>query len=172
MILLDATAFSLLVNPNSTLPTDPNTNAPVANISGRFSFLEAQIQKSNETILIPTPALAEVLVSLEDAAPLVIGKINSSARFKIVVFDTLAAVELAAMTREAIRLGNKKQGSIEPWQKVKYDRQIIAIARVNQVKRIYSDDIGVKYFAELIGLPVTQTWEMPLPPEDPQGGLF
>jgi hypothetical protein len=171
MVLLDATAFSFLVNPDAKTPNHPTTGRPVSDAGKRFQFLKAQIEKSGNTILIPTPALSEVLVSIGDAAPAVIELLNHSARFRIADFDQRAAVELAAMTREALRAGDKKAGSPEPWQKVKLDRQIIAIARVNQVERIYSDDGGIKRFAELIGLQVVQTWEMPLPPEDPQGAL-
>jgi hypothetical protein len=172
MVLLDATAFSLLVNPGAKAPDDPATGLAVSNAGKRFQFLKVQIEKSGNTLLIPTPALAEVLVSIGDAAPAVIELLNRSARFKIADFDQRAAVELAAMTREAIRIGDKKAGSLAPWQKVKIDRQIIAIARTNQVERIYSDDRGVKHFAELIGMQVVQTWEMPLPPEEPQGTLI
>lgn len=172
MILLDATAFSLLVNVDAKAPDDPATGLPVSDAGKRFKFLRSQIEKSGNTILIPTPALAEVLVSIEDAAPAVIDLLNRSARFRIADFDQRAAVELAAMTRDALRAGDKKQGSPESWQKVKIDRQIIAIARINQVDQIYSDDKGVKHFAELLGIKVVQTWEMPLPTEDVQGKLF
>ncbi|PHY12973.1 hypothetical protein CSW58_08955 [Caulobacter sp. B11] len=90
----------------------------------------------------------------------------------MVDFDTLAAIEVAAMTREAIRAGDKKAGSQAVWQKVKMDRQIIAIGRVMNVKTIYSDDTGVGTFAAMLGIPVVRTWEMPLPPQDAQAGLF
>lgn len=171
MVLLDATAFSLLVNPHAKVRNDPETGQPVTDAGKRFQFLKLQIEKSGNTILIPTPALAEVLVSIGDSAPAVIELLNRSARFRIADFDQRAAVELAAMTREALRVGDKKSGSTEPWQKVKLDRQIIAIARINQVEKIYSDDDGIKQFAALIGMEVIQTWEMPLPPEDAQGAL-
>jgi hypothetical protein len=172
MVLLDATAFSLMVNPNAKVPDDPKTGQPVSDASKRFQLLKLEIEKSSNTILIPTPALSEVLVSIGDAAPHVIELLNRSARFRIADFDQRAAVELAAMTRQAMRTGDKKSGSLEHWQKVKIDRQIIAIARINQVDKIYSDDRGLKHFAELLGMSVVQTWEMPLPAEDPQRGLF
>jgi hypothetical protein len=172
MVLLDATAFSLLVNPNANPPSDPATGRPMIDAGRRFQFLKSQIEKSGDTILIPTPALSEVLVSVGDAAAKVIEILNSSARFKIADFDQRAAVELAAMTREAMRTGDKKSGSQQPWQKVKLDRQIIAIARVNSVELIYSDDESIKSFATPIGMKVVQTWEMPLPPEELQGTLF
>jgi hypothetical protein len=43
---------------------------------------------------------------------------------------------------------------------------------VQGVQRIYSDDGGVAAFAEKVGIPVVQTWTLPLPPEDAQGSLF
>ena len=169
MILLDATAFSLMVNPDARPPNDPTTGLPVARVRERFRFLEAEAQRQRQTILIPTPALAEVLVGLGDAGPAVLDRIMRSSHFKIAEFDTRAAVEVAAMTREAIRAGDKRGGSSSDWQKVKIDRQIIAIARVQGAERVYSDDSGVASFAAAISIPVVQTWTMPLPPEDAQG---
>lgn len=172
MILLDATAFTLMVNPEAKPPIDPATGQPVARAKERFQFLEVEAQRQSETIVIPSPALAEVLVGLGDAGPAVLERVTRSACFKIAAFDTREAVEVAAMTRDAIRAGDKKDGSPSSWQKVKIDRQIIAIARVQGVQRIYSDDGGVAAFAEKVGIPVIQTWALPLPPEDPQQSLF
>ena len=172
MILLDATAFALLVNPNADAPSDPSSGQPVSLARERFAHLEAEAQRTGDTILIPTPALAEVLVGVGDAGPAVLERIGRSARFKIAEFDLMAAVELAAMTREALRAGDKKGGSSSPWQKVKIDRQIVAIARVRGVERIYSDDNGVAALAERIGMVVVRTWTMPLPPEEAQQDLL
>lgn len=172
MIVLDATAFMLLVHPDAKPPTDPQTGTAVTQVRERFEFLEQEIQQSGETILIPSPALAEVLVGLGDAGPAVIERLSRSARFKIADFDTMAAVELAMMTREAIRAGDKKGGSTAHWQKVKIDRQIIAIARTRGATKIYSDDEGLAKFASILGIEVVQSWLMPLPPVDPQQGLF
>ena len=41
------------------------------------------------------------------------------------------------MTRTAISRGDKKSGSRDTWAKVKYDRQIVAIARVLQAPWYY-----------------------------------
>ena len=172
MIVFDATAFMLMVHPDAKPPTGPQTGAPVSKVRERFTFLEQKIQRSGEKILIPAPALAEVLIGLEDDGPAVIERLSRSSWLKIAEFDTMAAVELAAMTREAIRAGDKKDGSASPWQKVKIDRQIIAIARSRSATTIYSDDEGVAKFASNVGIQVVQTWSMPLPPVDPQQGFF
>jgi predicted nucleic acid-binding protein len=172
LILLDATAFLLLVNPEAKPPMDPATGQPVTKAKERLEFLQAEAERQGETIVIPSPALAEVLVGLDDAGPAVLDRIARSARFIVAPFDTREAVEVAAMTRDTIRAGDKKDGSSSPWQKVKIDRQIIAIARVHGVQRIYSDDGGVATFAEKVGIPVIQTWALPLPPENKQQSLF
>ena len=86
-------------------------------------------------------------------------------------FDELAAIELAAMEIEARKTGDKRGAISQPWTKVKFDRQIVAIAKVNSATRIYSDDGDVRAFATKAGLEVVTSWELPLPPAK-QTGLF
>ena len=137
----------LLVHPDAQPPVDPQTGELVSRVPERFSFLEG-------------------------AGPAVIERLSRSARFKIADFDTVAAVELAAMTREAVRAGDKRAGVEAPWQKVKIDRQIIAIAKSRGAAKIYSDDDGIMKFGSLAGIDVVPTWLMPLPPISPQAELF
>jgi predicted nucleic acid-binding protein len=66
----------------------------------------------------------------------------------VVPFDTRAAIELAVMTRNAIDQGDKRGGVDAPWNKVKFDRQIVAIAKVAGATTIYSDDLQLRTFAE------------------------
>ena len=65
----------------------------------------------------------------------------------------------------------KPKGQIETKAKLKFDRQIIAIAKVNGVKQIYSDDVGLEVVASSNGITVTHTWQLPLPPTPPQQEL-
>ena len=171
MVVLDSTVLALLLNPATNPPIDPSTGAPVTHIGARLKHLEAEMQRTGETIVIPTPVLSEVLVGLGEAGPAALELINKSARFKVAEFDQRAAVEVAAMTQDAIIAGDKKSGSSAPWQKVKIDRQIIAVARVNGAKCIYSDDGNLASFAAKLGLAVVRTWELPMPPVS-QGKLF
>lgn len=165
MFGVDATTLALLMNPDARPPHDPSTGQPVARAKERVEHLVAELERNGETVLIPTPALAEVLVKAGDQGPALIDRVARSSRFRIGGFDLKSAVEHAAMTQEAIASGSKFGGSQEPWQKVKFDRQIIAIARSNGAKAIYSDDGNVATFAAAIGLRVIRTWELPLPPE-------
>lgn len=164
MIAVESTTFALIVNPDAKPPVDPATGRPLTQARERVEHLIATLEREENPILVPTPVLAEVLVKAGDQGPMIVERIRRSARFKIADFDLRAAVELAAMTREALASGDKSSGSSAAWQKVKLDRQIIAIARSNGCDTIYSDDAGVAKFADAVGLEVKRTWELPLPP--------
>lgn len=95
--------------------------------------------------------------------------ISRSARFKIAPFGTRAAVEAAAAHREALRAGDKKEGTAS-WLKVKFDRQIVAIAKEG-AEAIYSNDSDIEKFSARDGIDVISLEKLPAPPEKPQGGL-
>ncbi|WKL57063.1 PIN domain-containing protein [Asticcacaulis sp. ZE23SCel15] len=131
-------------------------------------FFQTKLAKEQETLLIPIPVLSEILIFAGDSAPLILERLHKSARFKIVPFDERAAVELAIIHRAAIASGDKKGGSDESWTKIKFDRQIVAIAKVNGADTIYSDDKNLANFAKLADLNVVRVWEMELPPQSDQ----
>ena len=86
------------------------------------------------------------------------------ARVKVRPFGELAAIETAVMTREAIQAGDKRGGSEAAWQKVKVDRQVVAVARVERATRIYADDRNLVAFAKRLGMDAFSTWDLPVPP--------
>ena len=52
-----------------------------------------------------------------------------------------AAIETAAATLAAVGRGDKRSGLADsPWQKLKIDRQIVAIAKSRGIRVIYSTD--------------------------------
>ena len=89
--------------------------------------------------------------------------IDKQAVFQIEPFRAADAVEAAASTREALDRGDKKSGSDAPWQCVKTDRQIVAVAKRCGVETIYSNDAGMRRFAG--DIPVVSVWELPVPTE-------
>lgn len=169
--MIDATTLAYLVTPDGRAPIDPTTGEEVSRAKDRIEHLIAQLDREKATLIVPTPALSEVLVVAEDAGPAMLDRISRSSRIRVADFDSRAAVEVAAMTREALRQGDKFDGSDSPWQKVKIDRQIIAIARVNGASKIYSDDKNLAKFAERIGITVVPLRALPLP-EAPEPDLF
>ena len=72
------------------------------------------------------------------------------------------------MTREALERGDLRAGTTAPRAKLKFDRQIIAIARVHQQATIYSDDGDIAKLAGALDLEVIPISGLPSPPEDAQ----
>lgn len=122
------------------------------------------LDSEGERIIVPTPALCEFLVLAGPEGPAYLDKLAGLRPIIVRPFDQLAAIELAAMEVDARTTGDKRAHVSQPWTKVKFDRQIVAIAKVNSATRIYSDDRDVRAFGTKAGLEVTCSWELPLPP--------
>jgi hypothetical protein len=122
----------------------------------------------------PAPALSEILVRADVvAAQAMIEVFTRQARFRIEPFDTRAAIEVAAMSRADLQSGRKRGVSDATWAKVKYDRQIVAIAAVVGAERIFTDDTGLQKLAKKANIPVTGVGELPLPADNtPNYDLF
>lgn len=159
---VDTSALILLVNPAANPPVDPETKQPVTHARERVELFLAGLSAA-DTLVIPTPVLAEVLVGAEEGGPGLLEAISGMARLKVRPFGERAAVETAMMTRDAVNAGDKRGGSQAPWQKVKVDRQVIAVARVESAARIYADDRNLVEFARFLGMDVFSTWDLPVP---------
>jgi len=165
MVSMDAGFLGLLLHPNASSPIDPVTSKPLLRAPERIEKLVEDLNTSHERVVIATPALSEFLVLAGKEAQQYLSELSNQPGFNIRPFDQMAAIELAAMELFARSRGNKKTPADEtaPWQKVKFDRQIVAIARVHNVHTIYSDDHDVKMIAEEIGIKVIPCWELSLP---------
>ncbi len=140
-------------------------------IDARVDFLVRTLDKTRTKIIVPTPALSEVLIGAGDAASQYLDIINRSVRFKVAPFGERAAIEAAAAHREAKQAGDKKEGAAS-WTKVKFDRQIAAIAKVENATVIYSNDDDIRRFSARDNVEVISLESLPFPPEKPQGDLF
>jgi predicted nucleic acid-binding protein len=134
-------------------------------IDARISHLVATLDRQKTKIIVPTPALSEVLIGAGDAAPQYLEILSRSSRFKLAPFGERAAVEAAARHREALRVGSKKEGSAD-WSKVKFDRQIVAIAKVEGAERIYSNDNDIRRFGARDGIEVIMLDDLELAPAE------
>lgn len=167
IIALDNSAFTLLVNPEAKPPNDPETGLPLTHAKARIDGLIDELG-ANDRLILPTPALAEALIVAADAAGELLDRMQPFARLVIAPFDQRAAVEAAMMHHEAVaKYGTKRGASSEPWQKVKFDRQIVAIARVHRADVLYSNDGKMCEFAQSVGLNTKCTWELPVPAKTP-----
>lgn len=170
MVMMDSSVLLLLLYPGAAPPLDPSTGAPLLKSKERIDFLLANLSEARIRILIPTPVLAEILVIARQDKVRVLAELTGSYAFRIQPFDEMAAIEVSELTDADLR-DPKKLTPVQTVAKIKYDRQIIATAKVNQVQTIYSDDKRLKTCAESSGIKVVATWELPLPPEPPQGEL-
>jgi hypothetical protein len=114
------------------------------------------VQTISETrdnkIILPTPALAEFMLLAADRWIEYLTIIRRKAIFEIAGFDDPETIELV---EHWLKFGDGKKlkaGTPETWAKLKYDRQIAAIAVTRRVERIYSTDVDLKKFAERLNI--------------------
>ena len=163
MAVFDSTTLLYLLDPSAKPPIDRDTNQPVARAKERVDLLLANFKGREEAVLIPTPVLCEVLVGAGDAGPQYLEILSDTSRFRIAPFDERAAVELAEMTRSALSAGDLRAGAKTTRAKLKFDRQILAIARVEGEKIVYSDDQDIARLGKPLGFTVIPIRELPSP---------
>lgn len=137
----------------------------------RVGLLVSALIERHARVILPTPAVSEFLVSAGPEAGAYLDNIREQAVFDIRPFDLAAAVEAAAATRAALARGDKRSGATGSWQKVKVDRQIVAVAKVHGAEVLYSDDTDIRVLGKASGIRVVRTKELPLP-ERGSGMLF
>ena len=162
----DSVILGAYLHPEASYPK------PVDRVPERLKHFVQTLDAASATIIIPTPALSEFLVLAAGDASAYLSELADSAVFVVEPFDLRAAVEAAASQRKAMKAGNKRSGAFGPWQKVKVDRQIVAIAKVHGVDELYTDDGGVRRLAESDGIRVKGVADLPLPPVGPPPPLF
>ena len=164
MVVFDASILLFLFN--------ENTPSSVPRARERVDYLIDQLSDAGEKIIIPTPALSESLVYAGPAGSEYLAILGKQSCFRIASFDTRAAIEAAAMTLQARQRGQPKgDDAPESKAKIKFDRQIVAVAAVEGATAVYSDDKGLRASAIEAGMQAISLADLPLPPEDPQAAL-
>jgi predicted nucleic acid-binding protein len=163
-IAFDAGVLGLVLFPKGGIPNDFRTGKPIDRATDRVQALIDESENEKDEIVIPTPSLAEALVPVATASTIdaIVATIERQSCFKVVAFDKKAAIELALRTKNAVDAGDKKEGIGSNWQKVKYDRQIVAIAKAEGAT-LYSMDKHVHDHAKLWGVPVRHVADIPIP---------
>jgi predicted nucleic acid-binding protein len=172
MVVIDATVLMPLMRPDIPVPAGAD-GIPITRVKERIDYLVKRLEKERTKIIVPTPALSEVLVRAgAEASEKIIEHLQKFAVFRIEPFDTKAAIEVAAMNRELLNSRQRKRGiGNATWAKIKFDWQIVAIAKVCAATMIYSDDGDIKAISARAGIKVQALADLPLPPEDAQLGL-
>jgi hypothetical protein len=154
-----------------TLMFVPGAKHEIANARERIEFLISDVNGAGERILIPTPAFSEILIKSGDARNAIINVLTKSSKFLIAAFDTRCALELSLMSDAAFTRSNKRGGAAGTWTKVKFDRQIVTIAKTFGARAIYSDDDAVRATAAREGLASFGVADIKIP-DKIQGGLW
>ncbi|MGO9263202.1 MAG: type II toxin-antitoxin system VapC family toxin [Bryobacteraceae bacterium] len=159
MVAFDTSIFCLALHPDAK----PRSNVDRA--KERVQYLLETLMAQDERIVIPTPAFSEFLILAALDAPAYVSKIRENSVFRIELFDERAAIELADVELTARAKGNKRGSAAgSEWQKVKFDRQIVAVARTNGATRIYSDDQDIASHGSDFGVVVLALKDLPTPP--------
>ncbi len=157
MVAFDSTFLTFLFIPNALCETE--------RAKDRIDYLIGSLQGSGERIVIPSPALAELLIAVGHSRSQIIHEFTHSPKFLIAGFDTKAALELALLADTVRKQAGKKKGdSGGTWAKVKFDWQIVTICKAQNVSTIHSEDPDIKKLAPLVGINVKSAADLPLPP--------
>ena len=141
----------------------PSAPSPVDRARERVENLIHDIHSEGGRIIIPSPALSELLIAVGHSRSLILNDLTKSSKFLIAPFDIPAAVEAALMTEAELKKGNKRGTSQSSWNKVKYDRQIVAIAKAQKAKKVYSNDDEVRALAKANGMEAYAVSDLKLP---------
>jgi rRNA-processing protein FCF1 len=167
MVVFDTSFLTLAFDKRANPPVDPATGTLLTECQERIDYLIKTLSRAKTRVLIPTPVVAEYLVRGGLDRDKRLAELTGSRVFVIAAFDTRAAVECASIEdQDAVRRVVVSES--ESKVKVKFDRQIIATAISRGATTIYTGDIKLGERAKRNGLEVIMTWEIPLPPVDPQ----
>src|SRR5438128_501066 len=83
----------------------------------KLSYLVADLERSKQVIVIPTPALSEFLIR---ASPNQLDEIRRRSAFRIAPFDQKAAIECALAVRDDLSRGGKRGVNTSTWAKAKF----------------------------------------------------
>jgi len=164
MVLFDCDSLCFLFCDNPGKIIDPSTRKSVERPKEKIEYLIKVLASKREKIVLPTPALNEILCLAGNDAHEVLAALTNTYGFELAAFDVRAAVEAAIITRNALAKGNKTRGSKSTWAKLKFDRQIIAIAKSRGVSVIYANDADIHRFAKKEELEVISVRDLPDPP--------
>ncbi|MDN7473470.1 type II toxin-antitoxin system VapC family toxin [Burkholderia multivorans] len=162
MVVFDTSFLALAFDNSYAPPIDPATGKKLDRCTDRINHLIGTLSSSRQRVLIPTPVLAEYLVQGGPDKDKRLNIFASSRVFVVAAFDQRSAIE-CALLEDGDSRNNKRLSDNETKAKVKFDRQIIAIAKVHGALTIYTGDTNLAKRATDNGLNAVLTWEVPLP---------
>ncbi|WP_085899834.1 type II toxin-antitoxin system VapC family toxin [Kiloniella majae] len=166
-VVLDANILILLLVPDADIPLPEGVPKEEFAAGKRVEFLFEKFNKNGTQAVVPTPVLSEILIKQGDDTLSFLEKIQKQKTIRIEPFDLRAAIECAEMQKKF----GKRSGLTSkeyPYQKIKFDRQILAIGLSRQADCIFTCDKELSKLAEKFGINVVGIQELPLPEKPPQ----
>ena len=161
--MFDAGFLHILFDDKARVPRDKSGTPVVDRAQERIDALVQTMSQRRDKIIVPTPALAEFMLLAVDRWHDYLTIIRRKAVFEIAGFDDPEAVELVEHWQKHGDSKRLKPNTPETWAKLKYDRQIVAIAVTRRVECIYSTDSDLKRFATQLNKQCLNLIDLPLP---------
>lgn len=163
IVVIDTSVLLALLDPSTPLPADPDTGQPISRSTERIAYLIQRLEKSR--LIVPTPVLAEILARAKEATRGYIDALKSQKAISIAPFDQRAAIEAGLLLGDAlVTVVPDNQDK----RAMKFDIQILAIAKVNGADQLISTDESLLRRAERLGVTAIHLSKLPLPPTPPQ----
>lgn len=139
----------------------------------RLDHLLEMVGRADGALILPTPAVSELLVRTDTGTAAWLNALQRRSVVRIAPFDLRAAAECAFIHQRAVAAGGKRFGTKknEHFQKIKVDRQIVAIAKVAGSDLLVTDDENLIAVASFVGLGTVRPGDLDLPESAKQSKL-
>jgi predicted nucleic acid-binding protein len=165
IVAIDSTVLLHLIGPDLAVSVGQNGER-VEQCYERLQHAIDTMSKNNDTIVVPTPVLAEILTKAGPVGNDWLSTLHGKRAIRIAPFDEMAAIECAALART-----RKARSPASTRNKAKFDEQIVAIAVANRAEKILSDDADIRKLAPA-SMHVQGIDDLDLPPAAAQGDMF
>lgn len=156
-VCLDSNCLAVLLDKAATSPMSFDGIA----ISEAKARLDYFIESEKPEILIPSPLYSEILMISSISQQDLDKYLRDNGSFILVNFDFRAASALCNIEKPT---AGKRLNRNETMAKIKFDRQILAVAKVHGVDQIVSTDRGVHIDAGRYDIDCLCLSGLPLPP--------
>ena len=131
-------------------------------LEDRFDFLMENLEKSLSQVIIPAAVLAEVLAAKNSNEEVILKIISDQSNIIFSEFDKRQSIEFGYLFKNYSREEENRNS-------FKFDMLILACAKIEGVRTIYTADDGLKRKAQNMGMRAINFQELdrPIPPPTP-----